>query len=353
MNTSRRPNIHRVAEEAGVGVGSVSRVLSGSPNVSPEMRERVTAAAERLGFTPNLLARGLRGDSKTIGFVIADIGNALFADIVRGAEAELRRHGYSLLLVNSENDPEVEAEHIEILLRRNVDGLLLCLASESHPPTLSLLNGADIPLVAVDRALSLDRAAGRVASDHRHGMRLAAKHLIDSGHQRVAVLLADDVLPTRGRHQGLRDAYRNRPPGFGYRSVRVTPSHDEARRATAALLDNDPEATALIVGGNQLLTGALDELAARNLTIGDDIALVSFDNVALTRYIPPGITVVQRDNRELGRRSAELLVETISGSPAETAEITLPTELVVRGSSPAPHRLSMSTKSQSPSNGAP
>jgi len=335
MTTPRRPNIHRVAAEAGVGVGSVSRVLSGSPSVSPAMRKRVDAAIEKLGFSPNLLAQGLRGASRTVGFVMADIGNPLFAEIVSGAEAELRAAGYSLLLVNSENDPEVEAAHIEILLRRKVDGLLLCLASEKHRPTLALLNDCDRSLVAVDRELVLTRPVGRVASDHRAGMRAAARHLIERGHRRVAVLLADNVLPTRARSRGLSEAYRNRPAGFEYRSVRVQPTHDHAQQATAELLDADPSPTALIVGGNQLLTGALDELVARRLRIGRDIALVSFDNIPMTRFIPPGITVVQRDNRELGRRSAELLLQAIRGAGASPVinDISLPTELVIRGSS--------------------
>jgi len=105
-------------------------------------------------------------------------------------------------------------------------------------------------------------------------------------------------------------------------------------------LNADPAPSALIVGGNQLLTGALDELASRGLQIGRDIALVSFDDIALTRFIPPGISVVQRDNRELGRRAAQMLLETISGElDDEQADVTLPTELVVRGSSSYPLKL--------------
>ena len=334
MTPDHRPNIQQVAKEAGVGVGSVSRVFSGSPQVSPEMRDRVIAAAERLGFAPNLLARGLRGSSKTVGFVIADLANPLFADIVSGAEAELRQRGYSLLLVNSENNPEVEAEHVEFLIRRNVDGLLVCLASETHQPTLELLDRATQPLVVVDRDLPLGRQFGRVVSDHREGMLAAARHLIERGHRHVAVLLADDVLPTRGRREGLLEAYGEHASGFSFDAVRVAPSHDEATRAAGQLLDARPAPSALIVGGNQLLTGALDALAHRGLQIGRDIALVSFDNIALTRFIPPGISVVQRDNRELGRKSAELLLQTIDGElDPDHADIVLPTELVVRGSS--------------------
>src|SRR3954469_23808753 len=115
-----------VADAAGVAMSSVSRVLSGHPDVSDEMRARVMLAVEKLGYTPDMLAQSLRRRATlSIGFVAGDISNPLMASIVKGAETELRRGEYSMLLANSEGDPDRDAEHIRLFGQRRVDGLML------------------------------------------------------------------------------------------------------------------------------------------------------------------------------------------------------------------------------------
>jgi LacI family transcriptional regulator, galactose operon repressor len=130
---SGRSSMRQVAEMAGVAMSSVSRVLSGHPDVSPAMRERVMEAVERLGYEPDLLAQSLRRKAtRSVGFVVGDISNPLLAEITLGAETTLREAGYSMLLTNSENDPALDASHVRLLMQRRVDGLMLSLASEDH-----------------------------------------------------------------------------------------------------------------------------------------------------------------------------------------------------------------------------
>ena len=144
--------MREVAEVAGVAMSSVSRVLSGHPDVSPAMRQRVLAAVEQLGYKPNLLAQSLRRqETLSVGFVVRDISNPLMAEIVKSAETRLRESRYALLLTNSESDPELDADHIRLFQQRRVDGLILSLTSETHPRTTSLLENLDIPCVLVDR----------------------------------------------------------------------------------------------------------------------------------------------------------------------------------------------------------
>ena len=138
--------MREVADAAGVAMSSVSRVLSGHPDVSPVMRERVLAAVERIGYQPNMLAQSLRRqETLSVGFVVRDISNPLMSEIVKAAETRLREGGYSMLLTNSESDPALDEAHIRLFEQRRVDGLILSLTSETHDGTNLLLEHLDIP----------------------------------------------------------------------------------------------------------------------------------------------------------------------------------------------------------------
>src|SRR5580698_8819045 len=131
--SATRTGMREVAERAGVAMSSVSRVLSGHPDVSPQMHRIVMDAVRELDYRPDMLAQGLRrGRTYSVGFTVSDIANPVLAEMVTGAESQLRAHGYSLLLTNSEGNPELDVEHIELLERRRVDGLILALAEEHH-----------------------------------------------------------------------------------------------------------------------------------------------------------------------------------------------------------------------------
>jgi LacI family transcriptional regulator len=344
-----RTNMREVADMAGVALSSVSRVLSNHPDVSPAMRERVMAAVDRLGYTPDLLAQSLRRrETRSIGFVVGDISNPLQSQIALGAETTLRRAGYATLLTNSENDPALDSHHIRLFQQRRVDGLLLSLAAEDDPGTLALLNRIETPVVLIDRELhnGTPRRSSAVLSDHRSGMRDAVGHLLDLGHRRVGLILGQGMRFSRERLEGLKDAYAKRglPPTYVVVEGQLEPRH--GRTATQALLDGDEPATALVAGGNQLLNGALAELQQRGLEVGRDVSLVSCDEISLTELYQPPIAVVRRDTRELGRRAAELLLsqlesqeEDAQGRRRTTAEpevVLLPTEFVPRPSCAPP-----------------
>src|ERR671936_2309535 len=137
VRTPARPGMKEVADRAGVAMSSVSRVLSGHPDVSPKMRRIVMEAVRELGYQPDMLAQGLRrGKTFSVGFTVSDIANPVLAEIVTAAEKRLREAGYSLLLTNSEGNPELDVEHISLLERRRVDCLIHSLAEENHPDTV-------------------------------------------------------------------------------------------------------------------------------------------------------------------------------------------------------------------------
>jgi LacI family transcriptional regulator len=324
--------MREVAELAGVGMSSVSRVLSNHPDASKEMRARVMEAVERLGYKPNLLAQSLRRqETLSVGFVVGDISNPLLAEIVSGAETTLREAGYSMLLTDSENRPELDAEHIHLLEQRRVDGLILSTAKEGYEPTLDVLRGLEIPIAVVDRELPPEVHASRALSDHRRGVGDAVRHLLRLGHRRIGLIVGQPVRPSTERRRALELVYEEEglEPTYTVLADSFTAAHGE--QATRWLLELPHPPTAIIVGGNQLLLGSLRVISGRGIELGRDLSFVACDDVAVTELYQPPIAVVRRDNMALGRAAAELLLRRMRGE-AEPAELVLPTEFVPRRS---------------------
>lgn len=320
----QRASMREVADRAGVALSSVSRVLSGHPDVSDVMRHRVLDAVAALGYEPDMLAQSLRtGATMTVGFVVGDISNPLFAQIGTGAEIRLREAGYSLQLANSMNDARLDARHVRLFRQRRVDGLMLSLAAEDHDETLTSLASAQTPSVLVDRNSALAPEASAVLSDHAFGMSEAVTHLFELGHRRIALVNGNPhVRPAKERARVLRKLSRGRADVAALvRQGSFTPEHGEAASVDALSQDDPP--TAIIAGGNQILTGVLRAVRSAGLRIPDDISVITCDDVPLAEFLEPPIATISRDPREMGRVAAELLLDRIAGG--EPREVVLPT----------------------------
>lgn len=335
------PTMNEVARRAGVALSSVSRVLNGHPDVSPQMRRRVLDAMSELGYERNLLAAGLRrGRSHTIGFIVSDIANPLFASVINSAQAALGRRGYSAIVANSNGDPDQEAELARLLRQRRVDALVVSLSGEGRPEIVRELQRLAGPVVLLDRqAPELAEKASVVESDHDAGMRRAVRHLLNRGHRRTALLAGPPgIRPTVRRIQSHREAYAEAGADFPEELVRsgsFSPKFGEA--AAAELLNLPAPPTAFISGGNRILVGLMRALRRRNLLPGRDISVVSCDDVPLSELYTPPITVIHRDMRQMGREAAELALERIDEPARPPRTVVLPTHLVMRESTgPAP-----------------
>jgi LacI family transcriptional regulator len=338
-----------VAEEAGVAMSTVSRVLSGHPDVSPGMRKRVTAAVDRLQYRPNLLAQGLRSQqTRTIGFLVGDISNPLLAEMVKGAVTCFRQNGYAMILTDSERDPELDAMHLDLFEQRRVDGLILSPSREDHVETLGALARMHVPAVLIDRQLPSSFAIDRVLSDHQVGMKEALEHLIRLGHRRIDLIVGLPVRATVERKAALVAAFAEQGLEPTYRIYESDVlSVDSGREGARSLLDDSDPPTALLVGGNQLLAGALMAIRSRGLRIPDDLSLVSTDETVVTALHDPPIATVRRDTVGLGQAAANLLLERIRertldqdaiapAAPTTAREITLPTEFAAHESCAPP-----------------
>jgi LacI family transcriptional regulator len=334
----RKASMREVADLARVAISSVSRVLSEHPDVSPEMRARVLAAVRRLNYEPDFLAQSLRrGATLSVGYLVSDISNPLHATIACGAESVFRAAGYSMTLMNSEDDPSLDVKHIRFFVRRRVDGLLLSLASDTSLETVDALSRISVPIVLVDRAVpTLDSRVSHVNSDHRTGVRAAVEHLLALGHRRIALISGDpDVLPVRERIAALKEAVVAAGLQDETLVLRgpLTTQHGES--ATETVLNLQPRPTAIIAGGNQLLAGCLRSLQRHRIRIPEDLSLVTCDEIPLSELYSPPIASVTRDTVELGRVSAELLLRRINDEGPPESRI-LPTVFLPRPSCGSP-----------------
>jgi LacI family transcriptional regulator len=329
---SRRAGIREVAEHAGVAISSVSRVLSGHPDVSDTMRAKVLDAVSDLGYRPDMLAQSLRRrTTMSVGFAASDISNPVLAETVTGAERVLRPAGYSMLVTDAERDLALDVANIEVLRQRRVDGLLLSISDERDPAMGALLTDLDVPVVLVDRDAPAGVDGPQVRFDHRHGMREAAEHLWQLGHRHVALITGGPQRPARERRLGVEEVFQREGGALQELSGPFTIEHGE--QAVGEALAADPATSAIIAGGNLYMRGALRELRRRGLVLGRDISFVGCDDVAVAEFHDPPIALVRRDPRLSGELAARVLLALLTDGDLPAAEeLVLPTEYVARPS---------------------
>jgi LacI family transcriptional regulator len=336
----RSATIRDVAAVSGVSVGTVSRSLNAPDTVRTATLEKVRAAIQELGFQPDARAQNMRRrNTLTIGFIVNDILNPIHAMVFKGAEAELREHGYWLHLVNTGGKARQEAEAIDVLQHGRVDGLLMTINSELDARCLERIERLRVPSVLLDREIGLECDA--VRTDHAAGMEQAVSYLLDLGHRRIGLITAGtEILPGRERVRGFTQAFTKRGLTCPTDLIRAQSlSADFGFRETLDLLRGPDRPTALVAGGNQLLVGVLRAIEQQGVSIPRDLSLVTCDRTDLATVYAGSITVIDRDIPEIGRTAAQLLLERING-PADwpARKILLPTRLVL-GRSCAPPAL--------------
>src|SRR4051812_15950455 len=283
------------------------------------MRGRVLEAVAELGYEPNLLAQSLRrGASLSVGFVLRDISSPSLSRMVLGAETVMNGHGYSLLLTNSEALAEREPEHLRLLARRRVDGLILSLADETYEPTLDELRRLRVPFVLVDRELRDGLPFSAVHCDEQAAMREVAAHLLGLGHRRIGLVCGPlTVRPAREEARVLTDACGGalvEPGPFG---------EEHGAQAVARMLEAAEPPTPIVLGATVFLPGALRGPRDRRLRAPDDVSVVPFDDVPFLDFLDPPVTSVSRRPVELGREAAQLLLRLLDGGGGEIVSVPM------------------------------
>lgn len=333
----RRPTMRDVARLAGVGIKTVSRVINGEPNVSPATTERVRRAAADLLYEPDLHAGNLRradGRSRTLGLLVSSVANPFAAQVHRAIERVATEYGYAVLAASLEDDPAAELRAVTALARRRVDGFIVTPVRDDQS-YLRVHVDRGTPLVCVDRTPQ-GITTDSVVTANVDGARDAVRHLVSSGHRRIAFLGDLERIETARLR---REGYVTELAAAG---IEVDPAlivlglHDDtsATAVVRTLLALPDPPTAIFSSQNLITIGTIRGL--QQLGLEHTIALVGFDDVETGDLMKPAITTVAQDPDRIGRLAAERLFAHLDGDPGPARQIVVPTRLVVRGSGELP-----------------
>lgn len=328
--------VYDVARAAGVSIASVSRALNGQRGVSSATAERVRELAVELGYSPNEIARSLVAKyTRTIALLLPDITNPFFPELVKGVQtaAELREH--ALLLADSSDRPEKILRDIEVLRRKQVDGLILISQNADYQDIAEACHG--LPVVALDRDLDIP-GASTIGVDHEQGAYTAVRHLLDLGHTRIAHIAGPSrVAVSARRRAGWERALREAGlvPDEAL-VVEGTFLEDGGYAAGAALLEHVQDFTAVFAANDLTALGLLAACAEAGVSVPGDLSVVGFDGIHLARYTTPRLTTVAQPIYDLGRRAGEVLIDAIGVEEPPTVVEMLDTHLVLGGSTGAP-----------------
>ncbi|MGB7436962.1 MAG: LacI family DNA-binding transcriptional regulator [Candidatus Acidiferrum sp.] len=331
--TGKAASIYDVAREARVSVFTVSAVVNQKSHVSKRLRDRVDAAIRKLNHRPNLLARSLaKQKTHTIGMIIPDITNPFFPMVMRGAEDAAQRHGYNLLLCNSDDTQEKEERALELLLSKRVDGILLTkVICDLSLSLRQLLQEMKVPLVLMMRTCPSISKDAVVADDYR-GAYEATCHLAHAGRRRIGLIGGPlGVSNGQARFEGFRDALKaSRLPYDPALVIEGDFRLESGYRAGSSLLSRGPDG---VYVANFLMTvGLLKAADELSLRCPDDFGLVSFEDYPWLSMSHPKLTTVEPPKYQLGEAAVELLVSRIGGKTGRGVLKKLRPELRVRES---------------------
>jgi LacI family transcriptional regulator len=328
--------IKEVADLAGVSVGTVSHVITGSVPVSEPLRVKVQAAIRDLDYHPNHVARSLKTSrTKTLGIIVPDLTISFFPQIIHGAETLAWEHGYSLIAVNSSESAERQKELISLLRSQQVEGILLVIAAAPTPMgQMSRLIEAGIPLVCLDRVP--DRIpVDSVSVDDRAAAELGTDHLLEMGYSRIAIVTGPLHLKNeRRRLQGYQESLKR--AGIPLTDDLVWQGNLRSEDLAAMCRERLPaRPDALFCTNGPTALGALRGLRDLGMRTPDNIGFVTFDELAVEDLFTPAITTIVQPAYEIGRRATEILLERIEDSARreDVYTVRLPAVLKVRDSS--------------------
>ncbi|WP_081741473.1 substrate-binding domain-containing protein [Tolumonas lignilytica] len=323
-----------VARLAGVSTSTVSHVVNNTRFVSDEIRERILKAVADLNYSPSALARSLKlNQTRTLGMMVTTSNNPFFAEVVAGVERICYQRGYTLVLCNTEGDPERLSHNLEVLLQKRIDGLLLmCTEARSASAEVFGRHPA-VPIVVMDWG-PLNTIADRIQDNSALGGYLATRHLIEQGHSRIGLITGPlDKLPAQSRQQGYRQALEE--ADIPFRAEYVVEGDFEFTGGISGmhqLLALAEPPSAVFAGNDVSAVGVYQALYRAGLRVPQDISVVGYDDIELSRYLTPPLTTIHQPQAELCRQAVDTLLDRIQGADDAPRLITLEPKLIARES---------------------
>jgi LacI family transcriptional regulator len=331
--------VKELAQRANVSVATVSRVLNGREYVSDDVRQRVLEIVAEAGYEPDFMARSLRTRAtNTVGFIVRDLLDLVFAAMAQGADSVLSEHGYTMLLATSGLDPQLDTRRFAHLRQRRVDGFILAVSDERNAKLIEEMSRTDAPVVLVDREMP-QAVADTVVTDYDPGTLAAVSHLYALGHRRIAYIGGDDrLLPGRARWRALQDAFTANGLRLSDALVRRGSfATDFGYTQMLDVLERPNRPTAVIAGGNQIAIGVLHALNERGISIPEQMSVIGYDDTDAMRVGTAPVSVISRSLVDTGRLAAEQLLLRIqeqrrADPPSDSVRIAVPTRFEVRSS---------------------
>lgn len=329
-----------VARMLGVSRSTVSRALSGSQGVSTELRQRIIAFTEEIGYKPSPVAQSLStGVLKSIGLVIGDVRNPFYADLTYHIQKYFNSRGYSVMIFNSEYDVQKEIEFIGMAEQLYLAGMLLFTAQTTM--VKEIFGKFNIPIVLVNRTLPMDNYDCVLIDNYKAGY-MAAKHLIDLGHTRIGIITGDALSSASAqRREGARQAIINyglpmREEDLLSGDLKMGTGYSLARE----IFTREDRPTAMVVGNDLMAFGFMDFCKEKNVRIPQEMSIVSFDNIAFSAIHGIELTTINQHVKDMGERAAELMVRRIERPESSFQRVILEPTLIVRNSTAAPKKKS-------------
>ncbi|VTU23020.1 LacI family DNA-binding transcriptional regulator [Variovorax sp. PBL-E5] len=327
---TQRISVREVAAEAGVSIGTVSRVLNSSGYASADVRLRVQQAAARLGYQPDFTARHLRGGrSRTIGYLLPNIANPYLAIHLSEVERLAQAAGYSLLVGSSER-PERDKELVAFFENRRLEGIIASPSNEYTDPAGSPFAVTPLPCVIVDR--DLGPGFDSVLIDHCAGIRQVMEYLLSLGHRRVALFASGrGMRPGREKLRGYRAALESAGLAHDERLVHIGDSWLESSRVPMQhMLKLDAPPTAIIAVGTQLLSGAVHVIREAGLDIPGDVSVVGIGTLETLELMYPPVTALRANYHQSAAAAMKLMLERVEKrAPKEPRTVLIPSDLIL------------------------
>jgi LacI family transcriptional regulator len=327
------PTLKSIAERTGYTANTVSQALRNSSSVAQETRDQIRKVAREMGYVHNVVASSLRsGRTHTVALVFGDVSNMLFAIKIRELEEEFRKHGYQVLILNTDEDPELERRAIHTAISRQVDGVVLCPCQKGRE-ALTLMEQHRVPYVLSGRYFEDEACDSVVWADYKGGL-IATRHLIARGCRRILFLNGPEMISSaRERGRGYRDALE----AAGLTPVERSVPSSMAGGVRRALDDLDRQGLrydGIFAFSDLMALEAACWLIEHGKRIPEDVRMAGFDDILSHMCIPFGLTSISADKRQETLYAVELLLGRIEGQTQRLAERrTMDVELVARTSS--------------------
>lgn len=358
MAKKSKATIADVARLAGVSTATAGRVLGRYGYTKEETREQVMQAARKLGYRTNALARSLiTGKTRTIGVVAGDIQNPFYASILRGIADVVESRDFGLLIVNSDENLDKEIGAVNLLMEKQVDGLIVSPCDTRNARHLRDLQAAGLPLVLLDRSVA-GLEVDRVAIDNIAASERAVSALISAGHRRIGlvgemmedqeggldaflrrglageVLSTDTLYPSWQRLLGYLRAHRQAGLEVDASLIRRVGAYsaEAAQAVTRELLDRSDRPTAVFATDGTMSEGVMGAVSAAGLSVPGALSLVCFDDLEWMSFLSPGISTMAQPRLAMGETAATMLLERIEGSEGPGRAIMMRADFVERGS---------------------